>query len=124
MENENVNSKRDRTIDLQSMIVRNGGASSARGVQRSSTNKSGKNPFVNNALVEEWPDEGDVWLASHLNAEELVWQWVDDDEHIAKFRRNYSSSIISAMLRPNDVDFIVTQMPHLHGLSNLNFVNP
>lgn len=55
----------------------------------------------------------DIWFAGNLNTEQLIRQWIDSDENIAKLGWYYSSSIISAVFRPDNVNFIVTQMTRL-----------
>lgn len=54
-----------------------------------------------------------IRLARNLNAEQLVRQRIDGDEDITELCRYDTSSVISAVLRPNYVDFVVTQVPHL-----------
>lgn len=89
------------------MVVRHGRAGGSRGIQCRCPNQSRKDPFINDALVKQWANEWDIRFAVDLYAEELVGQRIDNDEHIAKLRRNYSPPIISAMLRPDDVNLIV-----------------
>lgn len=40
----------------------------------------------------------------------MVLHGVDDDEHISEFGGDDSSTVVSGMFRPNDVDLVITQV--------------
>jgi hypothetical protein len=65
-------------------------------------------------LSHKWCFATDIWFAGNLNTKQLIRQWIDSDENIAKLGWYYSSSIISAVFRPDNVNFIVTQMTCLY----------
>ena len=56
----------------------------------------------------------DIRLAGNLNKEQLIRQWIDSDENIAKLGWYYASSIIAAVFRPDNVNFVVAQMSRLY----------
>ena len=106
------------------------------GIQSRSAYQSRKNSFVYYALVEQGTHEWnlktksthsgeccphtnsnfatDIRFAGNLNKEQLIRQWIDSDENIAKLGWYYSSSIIAAVFRPDNVNFVVAQMSRLY----------
>ena len=109
-------------------------------VERRSAHQPGQHLAVDDALVEQRPherhlniaqssnsnnrvnqvqsrrvvvDETDVGFARDLNAEEVIGQRVDDDEHVAKLGGDDAASVVAAVLRPHDVHLVVAQVAHL-----------
>ena len=56
----------------------------------------------------------DIRFAGNLNTEQLIRQWIDSDENIAKLGWYYASSVIAAVFRPDNVNFVVAQMSRLY----------
>ena len=57
----------------------------------------------------------DIRFARNLNTEQLIRQWiVNSDENIAKLGWYYASSVIAAVFRPDNVNFVVAQMSRLN----------
>ena len=57
----------------------------------------------------------DIRFARNLNTEQLIRQWiVNSDENIAKLGWYYASSVIAAVFRPDNVNFVVAQMSRLY----------
>ena len=54
-----------------------------------------------------------IWFPLYLYSEELILQWIDDDDDITKLRSNDSPPIVSCVFRPDDVNFIIAEMTHL-----------
>ena len=57
--------------------------------------------------------KGKCEKVKNLNPVELIRQRVNDDEDITELGGQNPSAIISPMFRPDDVDFVVTQMSGL-----------
>ena len=57
----------------------------------------------------------DIRFAGNLNTEQLIRQWiVNSNENIAKLGWYYASSVIAAVFRPDNVNFVVAQMSRLY----------
>ena len=56
----------------------------------------------------------DIRFAGNLNTEQLIRQWIVSDENIAKLAWYYASSVIAAVFRPDNVNFVVAQMSRLN----------
>ena len=119
------------------MEVRNGGTCGPWSIQSRSAYQSRKNSFVYiYALIEQGTHEWnlktkkkhtgeccshtntnfatDIRFAGNLNTEQLIRQWIDSDENIAKLGWYYASSVIAAVFRPDNVNFVVAQMSRLY----------
>lgn len=49
----------------------------------------------------------------YMNGVHVVLHGIDNDQHVSKLSRDDPSAVISAMLRPNDVDLVISQVPEL-----------
>ena len=56
----------------------------------------------------------DIRFAGNLNTEQLIRQWIVSDENILKLGWYYASSVIAAVFRPDNVNFVVAQMSRLY----------
>ena len=56
----------------------------------------------------------DIRFAGNLNTEQLIRQWIVSDENIKKLGWYYASSVIAAVFRPDNVNFVVAQMSRLY----------
>ena len=48
-----------------------------------------------------------------MNGVHVVFHGVDNYQHISKLSGNYPPTVVSGMLRPNNVDLVITQMSQL-----------
>ena len=53
-------------------------------------------------------------LFDNLYSKEVVRPRVYDYEHVGKLRLEDGSSVVPPVLAPHNVDFVISQMPHLH----------
>lgn len=62
------------------------------------------------------PKEGFyLWFFEYMDWVHVVLHGVDDDQHISKLCWDDPSTVVSGMLRPNNVDLVITQVSKLEG---------
>ena len=54
-----------------------------------------------------------LWLLDDLDAVHVVLHGVDDDEDVSKLGGDDASPVVSRVLRPHNMHFVITQVPQL-----------